>query len=110
MSGEPGGLTIDYRYAGRSGMTGGAQDARLALATNQLREATFFRGTLGRPLLLREGMAALTAGCVLFRVRAAADTDPVNITSRNAASCLRFMSSVPASPKHITKIYRSKTN
>jgi len=52
-------MNLDFRYAGRSGLTGGAQDARLALATNQLREATYFRGTLGQPLLVREGLAAL---------------------------------------------------
>lgn len=56
-----GGQQLDYRYVGRSGLAigAGAAEPRLALATNQLREATFLRATLAQPLLLREGLAAL---------------------------------------------------
>jgi|CXWL01.1.fsa_nt_gi hypothetical protein len=66
-------MNLDFRYTGRSGMTGGASDSRLALATNQLREATYFRGVIGNPLILREGLAALYAVVVSdfkFRPRA----------------------------------------
>ncbi len=52
-------MSIEYRYSGRSGVEMHGADARLALATNQLREATFFRGTLAQPLLARESFAAL---------------------------------------------------
>ena len=48
-----------YRYDGRSAIINGLNDTHVALATNTLREATFFRGTLGHPLLFREAMAAL---------------------------------------------------
>jgi hypothetical protein len=52
-------MNFDYSYQGRSSF--GEQDgqARLALATNTLREATYFRGVLADPLLAREGFAAL---------------------------------------------------
>lgn len=52
-------MKLEYKYAGRSGMVGGLEQAKVALATNTLREATFFNGKVGRPLLLREGLAAL---------------------------------------------------
>lgn len=48
-------MNLDYRYAGRSGGDG----ARVAFATNLLREATWFRGTLAQPLPAREAFAAL---------------------------------------------------
>ncbi len=48
-----------FRYDGRSGIVNGLDRTHVALATNTLREATFFRGTLGRPLAFREGLAAL---------------------------------------------------
>src|SRR5207248_1756863 len=35
------------------------KESHAAFATNTLREATFFRGVLGRPLVFREGLAAL---------------------------------------------------
>jgi hypothetical protein len=48
-----------FRYDGRSAISNGLDSARVALATNTLREATFFRGTLGQPVLFREALAAL---------------------------------------------------
>jgi hypothetical protein len=48
-----------FRYDGRSGIVNGLDRTHVALATNTLREATYFRGTLGRPLAFREGLAAL---------------------------------------------------
>ncbi|MEJ7636997.1 MAG: hypothetical protein WKF75_03150 [Singulisphaera sp.] len=52
-------MIASFRYDGRSGIVNGTDRARVALATNTLREATFFRGTLGHPLLFREALAAL---------------------------------------------------
>jgi hypothetical protein len=48
-----------FRYDGRSAITNGLDGARVALATNTLREATYFRATLGHTLLFREALAAL---------------------------------------------------
>lgn len=48
-----------FRYSGRSGIVNGLDRARVALATNTLREATYFRGTLGHPVTFREALAAL---------------------------------------------------
>ncbi len=48
-----------FRYDGRSGIVNGLDRTRVALATNTLREATYFRGTLGRPVLFREALATL---------------------------------------------------
>jgi hypothetical protein len=48
-----------FRYDGRSAIANGLTDARVALATNTLREATYFRGTLGQPVLFREALASL---------------------------------------------------
>jgi hypothetical protein len=48
-----------FRYEGRSAIVNGLDRAHVALATNTLREATFFRGTLGHPVLFREALAAL---------------------------------------------------
>ncbi len=50
-------VTMDYQ--GRSGIANGAKDAKVAFATNTLREATFLRGTLARPVLFREALAAM---------------------------------------------------
>ncbi|MFN7974825.1 MAG: SWIM zinc finger family protein [Acidobacteriota bacterium] len=52
-------MNLAYRYRGRSGVMSERGRSRVALATNTLREATFFRGTLADPLPLREGLGAL---------------------------------------------------
>ncbi|MFO0960672.1 MAG: hypothetical protein U0800_25090 [Isosphaeraceae bacterium] len=54
-------MIAHYRYQGRSGVTRGQGEARVAFATNTLREPTYFHGQLGRPLLFREALAALHA-------------------------------------------------
>lgn len=50
---------MEFRYAGRSGYGASASGARLALATNTLREPVLFDGDLERPQLARDGLAAL---------------------------------------------------
>lgn len=65
-------MNVEFKYAGQSGVVAGLQSARVAFATNALREAAFFRGELARPLVLRDAMAALFAVVVSdlkFRVR-----------------------------------------
>jgi len=52
-------VIVESRYLGKSAIVGGLSDGQVALATNTLREATFFHGVLGHPLLFREGLAAL---------------------------------------------------
>jgi hypothetical protein len=52
-------MNFEYAYQGRSGFSETPDGARLALATNSLREATYFRGILRDPLLAREGFGAL---------------------------------------------------
>ncbi|RUL87511.1 SWIM zinc finger family protein [Tautonia sociabilis] len=52
-------MIASHRYAGRSGIANGLSSARVAFATDTFREATFFRGVIGRPVLFREAMAAL---------------------------------------------------
>ena len=52
-------MKVQFKYGGQSAVVGGLTEARLALATNTLREAAFFKGTLGRPSILREPLAAL---------------------------------------------------
>jgi hypothetical protein len=52
-------VIASFRYAGRSAIVNGLDRAHVALATNTLREATFFRGTLGSPVLFREALASL---------------------------------------------------
>lgn len=47
------------KYAGSSGIVSDPARSRVAFATNQLREATFFEGELGRPLVFREALGAL---------------------------------------------------
>ena len=54
-------MKFEAAYAGRSGIVNGLSEASLGFATNTLREATFFEGTLADPLLLREALAALHA-------------------------------------------------
>lgn len=52
-------MNLDYRYQARSGVSGNVERAELHLATNELREAVFFRGTLRDPLVLREALGSL---------------------------------------------------
>lgn len=52
-------MLSEYRYSGRSGLTENAGASRLAMATNQLGEAAYFRAELREPLVMREGLAAL---------------------------------------------------
>lgn len=52
-------MMIELKYAGQSGIVSGLKDSRVAFATNQLREATYFDGELGRPLVFREALGAL---------------------------------------------------
>lgn len=52
-------MIVDARYAGESGVEQGLASGRVGFATNQLREATFFKGELRRPLVFRDAMAAL---------------------------------------------------
>jgi hypothetical protein len=52
-------MIASFRYDGRSGIVNGMDRAHVALATNTLREATYFRGTLGHPVLFREALASL---------------------------------------------------
>lgn len=52
-------MKVQFKYKGQSAIVAGLTESRLALATNTLREAAFFKGVLGRPLILREPLAAL---------------------------------------------------
>lgn len=52
-------MIASFQYGGRSAIANGLADSRVALATNLLRETTFFRGTLGQPVLFREALASL---------------------------------------------------
>ncbi len=52
-------MIVQFRYKGQSAVVSGLADDRVSLATNQDREAAFFKGALGDPSLLRDAMAAL---------------------------------------------------
>jgi hypothetical protein len=52
-------MQVQFKYAGQSAIVSTLHESRAAFATNILREATFFRGTLAKPLLLREAFGAL---------------------------------------------------
>ena len=52
-------MIVEFKYKGQSGIVSGLGDTRVAFATNQVREAAFFKGVLGRPLVFREAMGAL---------------------------------------------------
>ncbi len=52
-------MNFAARYDAASGIANGLAGATVALATNTLREATYFSGSLARPVLFREGMGAL---------------------------------------------------
>jgi hypothetical protein len=47
------------KYEGVSGLQTGLESSQLGLATNQLREVTYFHGELAEPLVFREALAAL---------------------------------------------------
>jgi hypothetical protein len=52
-------VIVEFKYRGQSAITQGLNQARMAFASNTAREAAFFRGTLARPLVLREALGAL---------------------------------------------------
>lgn len=52
-------MIVQFKYNGQSAITSGLRTTDVQLATNQLREAAFFKGTLGSPLQFREGLASL---------------------------------------------------
>lgn len=52
-------MIVEFRYKGQSAVISGLNEARVSLATNQQREAAFFKGSLGDPSLLRDALAAL---------------------------------------------------
>jgi hypothetical protein len=52
-------VIVQFRYKGQSAVVSGLSGDRVSLATNQDREAAFFKGALGDPSLLRDAMAAL---------------------------------------------------
>lgn len=52
-------MIVAMEYRGRSAIMNGLRQARVAFAANQLRPATFFRGEIAQPLLLREALASL---------------------------------------------------
>ena len=52
-------MIFPMSYAGFSGLGAGFETANLGLATNTLREPTYFHGELADPLVLREALAAL---------------------------------------------------
>ncbi|MBL9110112.1 MAG: hypothetical protein JNM74_12600, partial [Myxococcales bacterium] len=53
-------MNIDYRYASRSDVHTSADATTVGFASNLAREATYFRGLVERPLVLREGLATLS--------------------------------------------------
>ncbi len=52
-------MKLTTRYVGASGASSGLEDARVAFATNTLREATFFHGQIAQGEILREALGAL---------------------------------------------------
>jgi hypothetical protein len=52
-------MIINTRYEGASGVEQGLHTGKVGFATNLLREATFFKGELARPLIFREALGAL---------------------------------------------------
>lgn len=54
-------MKLAARYQGASAIVSEPGRSQVAFATNTLREASYFQGELGRPLLFREGLAALHA-------------------------------------------------
>ena len=65
-------MNLEFQYAGQSGVQSGLNRTHLAFATNTLREAAYFRGTLKYPLVLRDALACLHSVVISdlkFRVR-----------------------------------------
>jgi hypothetical protein len=54
-------VIVDFKYRGQSAIVQGLDRARMTFAANTAREAAYFRGSLARPLLLREALGALHA-------------------------------------------------
>ena len=52
-------MIVPFQYLGRSAIVNGLRQSHVAFATNTLREATFLRGSIARPVLFREALAAL---------------------------------------------------
>ena len=52
-------MIVPMSYEGKSGIANRLDQTQVGFATNVLREATFFRGVLSKPLLFREALAAL---------------------------------------------------
>jgi hypothetical protein len=52
-------MIVPLRYNGPSRIASRLRSARVTLATNTLREAVYFKGTLAQPLPFREGLGAL---------------------------------------------------
>lgn len=52
-------MQLHTQYQGASAIVNQPDSAQVAFATNTLRDPSFFRGVLGRPLAFREGLAAL---------------------------------------------------
>ena len=52
-------MIVQTQYTGRSAIVSGLRQSHVAFATNILREVTFLRGSLAKPLLFREALAAL---------------------------------------------------
>ncbi len=52
-------MIVTHKYAGQSGIVNALDTAQVAFATDTLREATYFRGKLGHPLVFREALATL---------------------------------------------------
>ncbi len=52
-------MMVHTQYHGRSGVETGLNHGKVGLATNLLREATFFKAEIARPLVLREALGAL---------------------------------------------------
>lgn len=52
-------MMLNTKYQGASGVEQGLTSGKVGFATNLLREATYFKATLARPLVFREALAAL---------------------------------------------------
>lgn len=52
-------MKVEFKYAGQSGIVSDLATTRVGFATNVLREPSYFNGELARPLVCREGLAAL---------------------------------------------------
>ena len=67
-------MKLQFKYAGSSGIASDLGHSRVAFATNVLREPSFLEGDLARPLVVREGLAALHAVVVRIIVVSAQKT------------------------------------